>query len=138
MRLPTGGAKLGGANGVRGGLVGPLASPRCWQRPIWLFFVTAASFQDVVRDRATGYPNASAATQADPPALRECDALPSSCKSVAKCPIAAVSNRSKARHFAVRALRNIGSELLSLRLDVGRPHHLAPFLGFVGDKLAEL
>src|SRR6516164_917287 len=35
-------------------------------------------------------------------------------------------------------IRNIGSELLSRRLDVGRPHHLAPFLDFIGDKLAEL
>ena len=26
----------------------------------------------------------------------------------------------------------------SLRLDVGSPHHLAPFLGFVGDKLTEI
>src|SRR5262245_57822790 len=30
------------------------------------------------------------------------------------------------------------TEPASLRLDVGRPDHLAPFLGFVGDQLAEL
>ena len=46
--------------GSEGGLVGPLASPRCWQRPIWIF-CSAASAQDVVRNRATRYPNASAA-----------------------------------------------------------------------------
>src|SRR6516164_8088453 len=35
-------------------------------------------------------------------------------------------------------LWNIGSELLSLRLDVGRDNHLAPFFGLVGDELAEI
>jgi hypothetical protein len=35
-------------------------------------------------------------------------------------------------------LWNIGSELLSLRFDVGRDNHLAPFFGLVGDELAEI
>src|SRR5262249_19840340 len=35
-------------------------------------------------------------------------------------------------------LWNIGSELLSLRLDVGRDNHLAPFFGLVGDELAKI
>ena len=37
-----------------------------------------------------------------------------------------------------RTLRNIGSELLLLRLDVGRSDDLAPFLGFLGEELAEI
>jgi hypothetical protein len=40
--------------------------------------------------------------------------------------------------FSERTLWNIGSELLSLRLDVGRDNHLAPFFGLVGDELAEI
>src|SRR5262252_3445376 len=49
-----------------------------------------------------------------------------------KCLLADIS----APRFAERVLRNIrpGSRG-SLRLDVGRPDHLAPFLGFVGDEL---
>src|SRR5262245_66550265 len=40
--------------------------------------------------------------------------------------------------FAERALRNIWPRSRrSLRLDVGRPDHLAPFLGFVGDEFPE-
>jgi hypothetical protein len=41
--------------------------------------------------------------------------------------------------FAERTLRNIGSGPRgSLRLDVGRPDHLAPLLGFLSDELAEV
>src|SRR5215472_11096949 len=41
-------------------------------------------------------------------------------------------------HSRNETLWNIGSELLSLRLDVGRDNHLAPFFGLVGDELAEI
>jgi hypothetical protein len=34
--------------------------------------------------------------------------------------------------------RGGGSEKASFRLDVGRPDHLTPLLGFVGDELAEI
>jgi len=40
--------------------------------------------------------------------------------------------------FAQRALWNIGPLQFSLRLDVGVPDHLAPFLGLVGDELAKV
>ena len=42
--------------------------------------------------------------------------------------------------FAERDLWNIrrGRRTALLRLDVGRPDHLGPLLGFVGDKLAEV
>src|SRR5262245_28128115 len=41
--------------------------------------------------------------------------------------------------FAERALRNIGSgTAASVRLDVARPDHLTPLLGFVGDEPAEV
>src|SRR5262245_32913325 len=39
--------------------------------------------------------------------------------------------------FAKRALRNIGSGRPSVRLDVGRPDHLAPLLGILDDVIAE-
>src|SRR5262249_54906386 len=43
-----------------------------------------------------------------------------------------------ARDFAERDLWNVGRGSALLHLDVGRPDHLAPLLGFVGDKLAEV
>ena len=49
-----------------------------------------------------------------------------------------VSGTAFAR-FAERELWNIsGSQSALLRLDVGRPDHLAPLLSFVGDELAEV
>jgi hypothetical protein len=47
-------------------------------------------------------------------------------------------SKADMKRFVERVIWNIGSELLSLRLDVGRDNHLAPFFGLVGDELAEI
>src|SRR6516162_8189551 len=53
--------------------------------------------------------------------------------------LAPFHTRSPRRRYSRNeTLWNIGSELLSLRLDVGRDNHLAPFFGLVGDELAEI
>ena len=41
-----------------------------------------------------------------------------------------------AERIVPAVLRNVGRH--SLRLDIRRPDHLAPLLGFVGDELAEI
>src|SRR5262249_22938216 len=46
---------------------------------------------------------------------------------------------ARRERFAERALWNIGATRMALfGLDVGRPDHLAPLLGFVGDELAKV
>jgi len=45
---------------------------------------------------------------------------------------------SSAPRFAERNVMSSSAETLSLRLDVGGPDYLAPFLGFLGDKLAKV
>ena len=55
------GAKLGGANGVRGGAGGTAGVATMLAEADLVVFCSAASLQDVVRDRATRYPYASAA-----------------------------------------------------------------------------
>jgi hypothetical protein len=41
--------------------------------------------------------------------------------------------------FAERTMEGLrASELTSLDLDVGRPDHFGPFLGFIGDEVLEL
>src|SRR6516164_7537598 len=72
-----------------------------------------------------------------------CHLLPNAPQQRVPYPITSSARTSSVWRQAERDSRNgtlwnIGSELLSLRLDVGRDNHLAPFFGLVGDELAEI
>src|SRR5262245_34321467 len=55
-----------------------------------------------------------------------------------KCVLAEISAPRFAKRNVIESSFRSSAETSSLRLDVGGPDHLAPFLGVVGDELAEL